>query len=141
MELVSTITQHLRANKLATIATAKPGSLQPESALIAFVEDGLTLYIQTGSDTRKYGNLIQNPKVALVIGFDKITLQYQGIATEVTDTSSVECIKQRFVAKDSPTNTDFLNRPGVAFFKVVPTWIGYSDYTQAKPRIAELSQF
>lgn len=36
----------------------------------------------TFADSRKYRHLHSNPAVSLVIGFDYITVQYEGIATK-----------------------------------------------------------
>ncbi len=126
------------SEKFTTISTVGRNS-KPESALIAFVEDeSLRIYFQTGTGTRKFTNLKTNGNVAFVIGFGKTTVQYEGIAKRVEDTKIIEQIKKKFVNKNSPTTKEFLNRPIVSFFEVMPTWIGYSDYSTDTPIVSEL---
>jgi general stress protein 26 len=134
------ILNFLALNSLGVISTVGKNA-QPEAALVAFAETPeLELIFQTQSNTRKYQNLQQNSKVALVIGWDSVihkTLQYEGVASEVAAQDSEKYIKI-FKAKKTPCTEDFLNEPNVKFFKVVPTWIGFSDYTGKKPQITEL---
>lgn len=132
----------LKSQKLATIATANPRTNQPESALIAFTEDDqLCLYFQTGKHTRKAQNLKVNPHVSLVFGLtqqEMFTVQYEGVAKQLTTPEELELCKQKFIAKDSPTTEYYFNHPTAIFFKVTPTWIGCSDYRGQKPDVTEL---
>lgn len=135
----------LRRQKLAVIATSSPMLPTPESALIAFTEDDdLCLYFQTGRHTRKATNLKTNPHVSLVIGLtlnDLITVQYEGVAEQITQENDLEVCKQRFIRKESPTTEEYFNHPTAIFFKVRPTWIGCSDYSGACPEVIELKEF
>lgn len=135
----------LRRQKLAVIATSGPARPSPESALIAFVEDEeLCLYFQTGRHTRKAANLKVNPYVSLVIGLnlrDLVTVQYEGIAEQITEAGDLEACKQRFIQKESPTTEEYFNHPTAIFFKVRPTWIGCSDYSGEHPEVIELKNF
>jgi general stress protein 26 len=137
-----TILNVLHKQKLAVIATVGKASTTPESALIAFTEDDdLNLYFQTGRHTRKATNLKTNPHVSLVVGLnqhDLITVQYEGIAIQLTEPADLEALKQRFIAKESPTDEKYFNHPTAIFFKVTPTWIGCSDYSGPKPHVIEL---
>ena len=132
----------LKQQKLAVIATSSPSKPTPESALIAFVEDDeLCLYFQTGRHTRKAANLRINPYVSLVIGLqldDKVTMQYEGVATKITTPTDLAACKKHFVAKDSPTTEEYFNHPTAIFFKITPTWIGYSDYSGNRPEVFEI---
>jgi general stress protein 26 len=139
------ILNFLRTQKLAVIATSSPAEPTPESALIAFAEDDeLCLYFQTGRHTRKAANLKVNPHVSLVIGLnleDLITVQYEGVAEQINDQTDLEACKKRFVQKKSPTTAEYFNHPTAIFFKVTPTWIGCSDYSDKHPRVIELKDF
>jgi general stress protein 26 len=139
------ILNFLHAQKLATISTSNPKTLQPESALVAFTEDdNLCLYFQTGKHTRKAQNLKVNPRVALVFGLTKdemFTVQYEGLAKQLTTAEELEFCKQQFIAKDSPTTEYYFNHPTAIFFKVTPTWIGCSDYRAKKPVVIEIKDF
>lgn len=139
------VLEFLKAQKLATISTYDPAKPSPESALIAFTEDNdLCLYFQTGRHTRKAENLKVNPHVALVFGLtlnDMVTVQYEGIAQQLTSPEDLEFCRQQFIAKDSPTTEEYFNHPTAIFFKVTPTWIGCSDYTGSKPEVIEIKRF
>lgn len=139
------ILNFLRTQKLATISTCNPETLQPESALIAFTEDdNLCLYFQTGKHTRKAQNLKVNPQVSLVFGLtqdEMFTVQYEGRAERLTKPEDLEFCKQQFIAKDSPTTEYYFNHPTAIFFKVTPTWIGCSDYRGQKPVVIEIKHF
>ncbi len=135
----------LASQKLAVIATSDPVRPTPESALIAFTEDSrLCLYFQTGKHTRKAANLKANPHVSLVVGLslnDMATVQYEGKALQLTSAADLEVCKQRFIAKSSPTTAEYFNHPTAIFFKVTPTWIGFSDYSGSRPEVIELTEF
>lgn len=141
----SKILNFLKSQKLAVISTVDPSRPTPESALIAFTEDeNLCLYFQTGKHTRKAANLKVNPNVSLVIGLslhDMITVQYEGKAVQLTKSSDLEACKRRFIAKDSPTTEEYFNHPTAIFFKVTPTWIGCSDYSDSRPEVIEVKDF
>lgn len=120
----------LASKKLMVLSTVL-GSNKPQSALVAFAEDGLTLYFQTRKTTRKALNLGTNPNVSAVIGWELselLTLQLDGVAELVTDAKATQSIKERFIAKDSPTKREHLDHPDVVFYMITPTWARYSDY-------------
>jgi len=139
------ILDFLGGQKLATISTVDPERPTPESALIAFTEDEeLRLYFQTGKHTRKAANLKVNPHVSLVIGLsltDLVTIQYEGVAEQLTSLEDLEFCKQQFIAKDSPTTEEYFNHPTAIFFRVRPTWIGCSDYSGKRPEVIEIKEF
>lgn len=139
------ILKFLKTQKLAVIATSDSSRPTPESALIAFTEDDdLCLYFQTGKHTRKATNLRQNPHTSLVIGLglnDMVTVQYEGVAQQLVDEVELADCKRRFVTKDSPANEHYFNHPTTIFFKIRPSWIGYSDYSGVRPEVIELKTF
>lgn len=136
-----TIHSFLQSHSLATISTSHHTSGNPEAALIAYAEtDELEIIFETLSDARKYRNLLNNPHVALVIGWDPehhITLQYEGKAFPI-DEDQVKKYRDIFRAKKTPCTDEFLFHPKVKFFIIRPTWIGFSDYTTSPPKITEL---
>jgi general stress protein 26 len=139
------ILSFLRTQQLAVISTSNLTSLTPESALIAFAEDDeLQLYFQTGKHTRKATNLRINQSVSLVIGLnlaDHMTVQYEGVVQQIRDRAGMRQCKERFISKDSPTTEEYFNHPTAIFFKVTPTWIGCSDYSDDVPDVIEIKQF
>jgi len=127
---------------LAVISTVDRNRDQPESALVAFSQtDDLQIVFQTQNDTRKFQNLQTNSKVSFVVGWDDVdhqTLQYEGNA-EIISQSEKEYYVECFKAKDTPCGDAFLFHPKAVLFKVIPTWIRFSDYRQVKPKIIEHS--
>lgn len=138
------IREFLAAQKLTVVSTVSDKAA-PESALVAFAEDDqLCVYFQTGRHTRKAANLKQNPKVSFVFGLTldvKMTVQYEGYAAQIANEHDLIKCKQLFVAKNSPTTERYFNHPTAIFFKVLPTWIGCSDYTKDKPDVIEIKDF
>jgi len=139
------ILQFLQTQKLAVIATNPSATSSPESALVAFAEDSeLNIYFQTGADTRKAIAITANPCVSFVVGLtikDLKTIQYEGKACQLTDVAEVQSCKRLFERKKSPTTRTFLDRPGIKFYKVIPVWVGYSDYTKSVPEVFEIASF
>lgn len=114
---------------LATLSTLDPAQTTPQSALVAFTQnEKLELYFMTFVDSRKYANLQQQHAVSFVIGFEYTTVQYEGVASELLGCQTKEALLA-FALKDTPCSAEFLDNPRARFFKVVPTWVRYSDYT------------
>lgn len=143
MSQVQLVQSFLRTQKLCVISTINLIQATPESALIAFVEDEeLNLYFQTSRETRKAKNLELNRNVSFVIGSQEnpaTTVQYEGAARQLINDDEIAACKQRFLAKASPSTLAHLEKPTTIFFRVTPTWIGYSDYSQGKPNVFEIS--
>src|SRR5579872_5243531 len=68
-------------HKLAVIASVSRDNF-PQSALIGFaITSDLRIIFDTVTDSRKYHNLISNPKASLVIGWkEEATVQFEGEA-------------------------------------------------------------
>lgn len=113
---------------LGVIATVNTKG-NPEAALIALTEtDTLELIFGTYKSSRKYSNLIQHPHVAVVFGHDMkegITIQYQGIASEVTGSEMERC-RELHITKN-PHVRKHAEKPEQRWFKITPTWIRYSN--------------
>jgi general stress protein 26 len=132
----------LKSQPMATVSTIARNSNIPESALIAFAQtDKLEIIFESFVNARKWKNLQSNPHVSLVIGWDTqvhITVQYEGVAKPIPEAERSVYINM-FLAKKTPCTEKFLNDPRVRLFKVRPTWMRYSDYTNTKPLILEKS--
>jgi pyridoxine/pyridoxamine 5'-phosphate oxidase len=124
--------------KLAVISTVTSQG-NPEAAVIEFAEtDDLELVFTTFSTYRKYKNLQHNKRVALVIGWDeKITVQYEGDAYELSKDEQ-EKYKEIYFMKN-PKAKKWEERKEVRYFKVIPTWIRYSDLSVNPWKIQETS--
>lgn len=119
------ILDFISKQSLAVLSTSQND--QPQSAVLEFGETkDLELVFDTFTSSRKYENLLKNNKVAFVIGWDEsITVQYEGIANELTSKES-EAYKKVYWEKN-PDAKKWEKREGITFFKVTPTWIRYSD--------------
>ena len=135
------ILDFIQKHKLAVLSTVTPENT-PESAVVHFVITAhFEIIFNTFSTYRKYKNINQNKNVSLVIGWDEgITVQYEGKAQEVHGKEMVqykEMFKQRH-----PASEKWDNSLETRYFKVIPTWIRYSDVREfGKEKIAELSKF
>jgi general stress protein 26 len=124
----------LSSRDLAVLATIN-AQYAPEAALIGFaVTPDLEILFDTVKSSRKYLNLIANPRVALVIGWDyETTLQYEGEAEPARQDD-----REIYFAK-FPDGRDRLSWPGIVHFKVRPRWIRYSDFNKTSDRIFEMT--
>jgi hypothetical protein len=86
--------------------------------------------------TRKAINIAANPKVSFAIGLDmsKKILQYEGRAEQLTEQKDVDYVKSLFISWNSPTRPEHF-KPNTLVYRVIPTWIGYSDYTIMPPDV------
>jgi len=78
------IYDQIRQFRLAVLATTS-GDHQPEAAVVGIaITRELEIVFDTVRSSRKYHNLIAQPKVALVIGWkDETTIQFEGEVVEL----------------------------------------------------------
>ena len=122
----------MRAQKWAVQASVSERGA-PQAAVIGVaITDALEIVFDTLSDTRKASNLRQNPKIALVIGWDEAqTAQCEGLADE-PEGEELARIKRAYLAR-FPDGVERERLPGITYFRVRPAWIRYSDFRQAEP--------
>ncbi len=121
------VADFLRPHRLAVIATAS-GDGRPEAALINIaVTPDLDIVFETTSATRKFANLIDNPYVSLVIGWqgDK-TLQMDGTVAALEAADYEKLAPLFFSAFPEKRSHEYW--PGNAYFRVRPYWFRLSDY-------------
>lgn len=116
----------IRKQRIAVISTVSPEG-SPQGAVIEFGEtDELEIIFSTFDRSRKYKNIVNNPRVAFTIGWDEgVTVQYEGTCSELVD-DELEQGKANYFTKN-PNAQKWENVEGMRFFKVTPTWIRYSD--------------
>lgn len=124
-----TVLEFIRSRPFGVLATInQTGS--PEAATLSISQtEHLELIFQTPNTTRKYVNLRHNPHVAVVFGWDPndfITVQYEGMAREITDPKERERLAAIHVAKN-PASKPYANIPENKFFIITPTQIRYND--------------
>jgi general stress protein 26 len=118
----------IKQYNLAVISTLSKDH-KPEAALVGFaVSEDLEIVFDTVKTSRKYQNLLQNQFVAAVIGWDnEITVQYEGIATELSGDKAAYYKEIYFeVYKDGRERA--VTWPHIVHFKITPTWIRYSNF-------------
>jgi len=108
---------------------------QPQAALVNLaVLPDLSLVFETTSETRKFGNIERDPRVALVIGCDgQETLQYEGLA-EFPVGKRLELARETFIAA-FPSKASDEHWPGNNYFLITPCWLRFSSYY--RPRFVE----
>ncbi|HXB45903.1 MAG TPA: pyridoxamine 5'-phosphate oxidase family protein [Puia sp.] len=120
------IKQHI----LAVITTCSKEN-RPEAALIGIaVSEDIEIIFDTVKSSRKYLNIMGNPFVAMVIGWDdETTVQYEGKATILSGQES-QYLKEIYydVYKDGRQRAD--TWPGLVHFKISPSWIRYSNFNE-----------
>jgi PPOX class probable F420-dependent enzyme len=122
-----TLVQFVRARGLAVLATTAPdGSPQAAVVGVAATADG-DIVFDTTRDSRKFANLIREPRVALVIGSDwddERTVQLEGTAAEIPpDDPAVAAYYQQF-----PSGHERAEWPEIVYVRIRPRWARYSDY-------------
>ncbi len=123
--------------KLGVLGTVSAEN-EPQSALVGIaVTPRLEIVFDTLRSTRKYRNLRACPACSFAIGWAaEQTVQYQGIAEELTESNAEEYRRIYFsVWPDGPSR---LTWPGIVYFVVRPSWIRYSDFAQAPALVHEV---
>ena len=131
------LVRFLRRYRLAVQASVGPDGA-PQAAVVGFgVGDALEIVFDTLITTRKYKNLIADPRIALVIGWDhEITAQIEGVVDFPTGDELARVREIYFSAY--PDGRERLAWPGITHARVRPTWVRTSDFTRDPPVIVEL---
>jgi PPOX class probable F420-dependent enzyme len=110
----------LREHRLAVISTTGPEA-SPQAAVIGIaVTEALDIIFDTSTTSRKYANLRADPRVALVIGWDLgQTVQLEGTA---------EVLSGR----------DREHWPDIAYVRVRPKWLRYSDFSRTPAKVEDM---
>ena len=108
----------LRTERTCTLATATADGV-PEAATVRFVTDGeLNVQITTESPYRKYDNMTENPRVAVVVDGDD-NLQLEGVAREVTG-DAADSVRRKYV--DKYGHSAYLDNDESVFFEIETDW-------------------
>lgn len=128
--------QFLRRYKLAVEATHSPDG--PQAAVVGYaVSDQLEIVFDTLESTRKYKNLCADPRVALVIFDDAVTVQLEGVADFPTG-AELERLREVYFGP-YPDGRERLAWEGITHVRVRLRWARLSDFRVDPPRIVELS--
>ncbi len=123
---------------VATFPVNKDGV--PESAVVAISETpDLEIIFGSFVSSRKNGNIRNNSKVSVVVGWNKqakTTVQIEGsarlaVGSERSSLEAVHCIK-------NPESEKFKNDSRQEYFKITPCWIRYSDFSKDPQEVWEI---
>lgn len=126
----------LREYRLAVVSTAGPDGA-PQSAVVGCAtSDGLEIVFDTLEETRKARNLRRDPRVSVVIGWDReMTAQIEGLA-DFPAGAELQRVREVYF-QAHPDGRERLAWPGLTHVRVRPRWIRWSDFTRQPPVIFE----
>jgi nitroimidazol reductase NimA-like FMN-containing flavoprotein (pyridoxamine 5'-phosphate oxidase superfamily) len=112
----------------------------PESAYVGYSSNqGPEIIIGTSSKTRKYANLLKDQRVSIVVADFVGEVQYEGLATEITEEQYDELVKSGEFKK-LPGSDKYREDPTQVWFKISPVWARFMDHTVGD-RIEEFTEF
>lgn len=120
--------EFIARHSLAVLATTSEEHV-PEAAVVGIVvTPDLKIFFDTVSTSRKYKNLLQNPAIAFVIGWEGAqTVQYEGIARIPSDEELEALLSLYFsIFPDGIERRETWK--DLVYFVVEPKWIRYSDF-------------
>ena len=125
-----------RLGVLATVTDAVTG--QPEAAVVGIaVTPECEIVFDTVRSARKYRNLVERPRVALVIGWkQETTIQYEGEVRELMGPGD-DHYREAYYSVFPEGRERAASWEGLVHFVVKPTWVRYSNYNEPV-EIAEL---
>lgn len=129
---------YIRQHKFGVLATVSLDNM-PESACVGIsVTPDLKIIFDTTSDSRKHKNLLLNPNISFVIGWDnEQTVQYEGIAL-IPEGKDLDKLLETYFATFPDGKDRKENWKNIAYFCVEPKWIRYSDFNEATKKIEEI---
>ena len=121
--------QFIKQYKLGVIATTNEAG-RPEAALVGIaVSDKLEIIFDTLTTSRKYHNILRNPRVAVVIGWDnETTVQYEGVAEVLGDDKEAENLREIYYQVYPDGRERAKTWPGLVHIKIIPRWLRYSNF-------------
>jgi pyridoxine/pyridoxamine 5'-phosphate oxidase len=125
----------LRRFRMGVVSTVSAAG-QPQAAIVGIaVGDTLELVFDTLSTTRKYANLVREPRVAVVMGEGELTVQIEGRA-DVPAGAELARVQDIYFAT-WPDGRDRAAWPHITWVRIRPTWIRVSDFAATPPSIRE----
>jgi len=126
----------MRAQPCVVEASVSAQGTPQAAAIHVAVTNRWELVFDTMAQSRKHQNLLKNPRVALVIGWEhESTVQYEGIAELPSDAELPEV--QAYYFEHFPDGRGRRGLPGIVYWRVRPTWIRYSNFNTDPPIIQE----
>jgi uncharacterized pyridoxamine 5'-phosphate oxidase family protein len=118
--------EYIKNHKLAVISTVAKNGMPQSSIIGMVVTKNLEIICSSFNTSRKYQNLKTNPKVALVIGWEKgKTLQYEGVAEEVDNKLLDDALETHL--KGARSIAKYVPREFGVVYKITPKWMRFTD--------------
>ncbi len=123
--------QFISKQKLGVVSTVNSEN-KPEAALVGIaISKNFEIIFDTIKTSRKYHNIMQNPKVAVVIGWDnETTVQYEGEAVVLGDDADAQRLKDVYFEAYPDGRERAETWPGLVHIKVAPQWLRYSNFNE-----------
>lgn len=121
------LVRFVRERGLAVLATRGPDG-SPQAALVGIAAtDQAEIVFDTSTGSRKFRNIEQHDRVALVIGWeDEVSVQCEGIADVPSGPERARCLAAYF--EQYPDGRQRADDPDITHVRIRPEWIRYSDY-------------
>jgi len=112
----------------------------PQSAVVGVaVTDAFEIVFDTLASSRKYGNLMRDPRIALVVGSllpdASWSLQIEGIADQPSGDERDRLVRAYLTV--FPDGVERQQWPGLTYIRVRPLWIRAMDYAAVPPDVLE----
>ena len=136
----------IRSNPLATVSTVSIRGAAQAALVGVATSDGFELVFETLDTSRKFLNIRANARVAIVFGaagpyetgkHDERCVQYEGVA-EIPSGDERKRLQETVYFGQFPDGRSRADWPHMAYVRLRPTWIRYSDYNISPPLIVEL---
>jgi len=133
------VSEFLANSKTCTIATVD-GNGHPMAATVGFSHgDKFEILIATNEQTHKFKNILINPNVAIVVGFEMpYTVQYEGVAKACTAEELGNRLEKHF--EKVPNAKKFAGSLGQKYILVSPKWMRFTDMSKG-PEVTETREF
>ncbi len=134
-----TVLEYMRSHRLAVVSSVSANGA-PQAALVGVaVTDALEIVFDTTSATRKHANLLRDPRASVTLsGPGEQTLQLEGNAYPVSLDEQRDSTYRETYYQAWPSGRDRRAWPNLVYWRIVPTWLRYSDYERG-PLIIERS--
>ncbi len=98
-----------------------------QRGLAVIATRGAEIIFDTSMRSRKYRNIQDCPRVAVVIGWDdEVTVQCEGTADILTGSDRERCLSA--YVEQYPEGRQRAQDPDIAHIRVRPGWLRHSDY-------------
>jgi uncharacterized pyridoxamine 5'-phosphate oxidase family protein len=137
-EIKKDVLAFLHNSLLGVVATISAEGLPSAATVHMLVDDSLNVYFVTQRSSRKFQNIMRQPKVAMVIGteLDPRTVQIEGVAELLG--IDLDGLSQQIgrpgiadiykgALPEGPFPYFKVKKENTAIFKVAPTWMRYME--------------